>query len=157
MVLNRSIKENITIGNLTASEDGVQLAASRAQALEFIQASDQGFETEIGERGRALSGGERQRISIARALLRDAPILILDEATSSLDSRTEILLNAALEDLQRGRTTLIIAHRLSTIRNADIIIVLEHGQVAESGTFNELYAKNGAFTMLVEAQYSCHP
>jgi len=122
------------------------------QALAFIERSEDGFDTEIGERGRALSGGERQRLSIARAVLRDAPILILDEATSALDSHTEALLTQALDDLTQQRTTLIIAHRLSTVRKADQIIVMDRGAVAEQGTFQELYAAGGLFTQLVESQ-----
>ena len=121
------------VGKMNASDDEIRAAAARAQALSFIEASDDGFETIIGERGRALSGGERQRLSIARAVLRDAPILILDEATSALDSSTEALLTTALEDLKSHRTTLIIAHRLSTIRRADKIIVMDKGCVAEEG------------------------
>src|SRR5581483_11503439 len=128
-------------------------AASRAQALEFIERSDLGFDTPVGERGRMLSGGERQRRSIARALLKDPPILILDEATSALDAVTEAKVNAALDEVMKGRTTFVIAHRLSTIRNATRILLFENGRVIESGTFDELVAKGGRFAELARAQF----
>ena len=128
-------------------------AASRAQALDFIERTDKGFETKAGERGRMLSGGERQRLSIARALLKDPPILILDEATSALDAVTEAKLNAALDEVMRGRTTFVIAHRLSTIRNATRILVFENGRVIENGTFDELVAKGGLYARLARLQF----
>ena len=121
------------------------LAASRAQALEFIERSEKKFDTHAGERGRMLSGGERQRLSIARALLKDPPILILDEATSALDAVTEAKVNAALDEVMKGRTTFVIAHRLSTIRNATRILVFDNGHVIESGTFDELVAQRRPF------------
>jgi ATP-binding cassette subfamily B protein len=131
----------------------MRIAAARAQALEFIERSERKFETNAGERGRMLSGGERQRLSIARALLKDPPILILDEATSALDAVTEAKVNAALDEVMKGRTTFVIAHRLSTIRNATRILVFDSGHVIESGTFDELVAKGGRFAELARAQF----
>jgi len=131
----------------------MRIAAARAQALEFIERSERKFETNAGERGRMLSGGERQRLSIARALLKDPPILILDEATSALDAVTEAKVNAALDEVMKGRTTFVIAHRLSTIRNATRILVFDSGHVIENGTFDELVAKGGRFAELARAQF----
>jgi ABC-type multidrug transport system fused ATPase/permease subunit len=131
----------------------LRIAAGRAQALDFIERSERGFDTNAGERGRMLSGGERQRLSIARALLKDPPILILDEATSALDAVTEAKVNAALDEVMKGRTTFVIAHRLSTIRNATRILVFDNGHVIESGTFDELVAKGGRFAELAKAQF----
>ena len=128
-------------------------AAERAQALEFIERGDLKFETNAGERGRMLSGGERQRLSIARALLKNPPILILDEATSALDAVTEAKVNAALDAVMEGRTTFVIAHRLSTIRNATRILVFRDGKVIENGTFDELVASGGHFADLARAQF----
>lgn len=152
LLFNRSIAENLRVGKPDATEAEMRKAAARAQALDFIERSG-GFETNAGERGRMLSGGERQRLSIARALLKDPPILILDEATSALDAITEAKLNAALDEVMKGRTTFVIAHRLSTIRNATRILVFENGQVIESGTFDELVAKSGHFAELAKAQF----
>ncbi|SFI61713.1 glucan ABC transporter ATP-binding protein/ permease [Bradyrhizobium sp. cf659] len=152
LLFNRSIAENLRVGKPDATEAEMRKAAERAQALEFIERSG-GFETNAGERGRMLSGGERQRLSIARALLKDPPILILDEATSALDALTEAKVNAALDEVMRGRTTFVIAHRLSTIRNATRILVFENGRVIESGTFDELVAKGGHFAELARAQF----
>lgn len=152
LLFNRSIAENLRVGKPDATEAEMRKAADRAQALDFIERSG-GFETNAGERGRMLSGGERQRLSIARALLKDPPILILDEATSALDAVTETKVNAALDEVMRGRTTFVIAHRLSTIRNATRILVFEHGRVIESGTFDELVAKGGHFAELARAQF----
>lgn len=152
LLFNRSIAENLRVGKPDATEAEMRKAAERAQALEFIERSG-GFETNAGERGRMLSGGERQRLSIARALLKDPPILILDEATSALDAVTETKVNAALDEVMRGRTTFVIAHRLSTIRNATRILIFEHGRVIESGTFDELVAKGGHFAELARAQF----
>jgi glucan exporter ATP-binding protein len=153
LLFDRSIADNLRVGKPDATEDELKTAAARAQALEFIERSERGFETKAGERGRMLSGGERQRLSIARALLKDPPILILDEATSALDAVTEAKVNAALDEVMRGRTTFVIAHRLSTIRNATRILVFENGQVMESGTFDELVAKGGRFAELARAQF----
>lgn len=152
LLFNRSIAENLRVGKPDATEGEMRKAAERAQALEFIERSG-GFATNAGERGRMLSGGERQRLSIARALLKDPPILILDEATSALDAVTEAKVNAALDEVMKGRTTFVIAHRLSTIRNATRILVFEHGRVIESGTFDELLAKGGHFAELARAQF----
>ncbi|MGV7214359.1 glucan ABC transporter ATP-binding protein/ permease [Bradyrhizobium sp. UFLA05-112] len=152
LLFNRSIAENLRVGKPDATDADMRLAAERAQALEFIERSG-GFETNAGERGRMLSGGERQRLSIARALLKDPPILILDEATSALDAVTEAKVNAALDEVMRGRTTFVIAHRLSTIRNATRILVFDSGRVIESGTFDELVAKGGHFAALARAQF----
>lgn len=152
LLFNRSIAENLRVGKPDATEAEMRKAAERAQALDFIERSG-GFETNAGERGRMLSGGERQRLSIARALLKDPPILILDEATSALDAVTETKVNAALDEVMRGRTTFVIAHRLSTIRNATRILVFEHGRVIESGTFDELVTKGGHFAELARAQF----
>jgi ABC-type multidrug transport system fused ATPase/permease subunit len=129
------------------------MAARAAEAHEFIMALPQGYETEIGERGVTLSGGQRQRLSIARAFLKDAPILILDEPTSALDAKTEALLLEALDRLRKGRTTLIIAHRLSTIRGADRIVVLQDGLVVEVGTYAELQHRGGPFQQLYDSQF----
>ncbi|SFH83097.1 glucan ABC transporter ATP-binding protein/ permease [Bradyrhizobium sp. Gha] len=152
LLFNRSIAENLRVGKPDATEAEMRKAAERAQALDFIERSG-GFETNAGERGRMLSGGERQRLSIARALLKDPPILILDEATSALDAVTETKVNAALDEVMKGRTTFVIAHRLSTIRNATRILVFENGRVIESGTFDELVAKGGHFAELAKAQF----
>lgn len=152
LLFNRSIEENLRVGKPDATEAEMRKAAERAQALDFIERSG-GFETNAGERGRMLSGGERQRLSIARALLKDPPILILDEATSALDAVTETKVNAALDEVMRDRTTFVIAHRLSTIRNATRILVFENGRVIESGTFDELVAEGGHFAELARAQF----
>jgi ATP-binding cassette, subfamily B, beta-glucan exporter len=153
LLFNRSIAENLRVGKPDATEEDMRIAASRAQALEFIERSDLKFDTNVGERGRMLSGGERQRLSIARALLKDPPILILDEATSALDAVTEARVNAALDEVMKGRTTFVIAHRLSTIRNATRILLFDNGQVIESGTFDELVEKGGRFAELARAQF----
>ena len=153
LLFDRSIADNLRVGKPDATEEEMKLAASRAQALEFIERADKGFDTKAGERGRMLSGGERQRLSIARALLKDPPILILDEATSALDAVTEAKVNAALDEVMRGRATFVIAHRLSTIRNATRILVFENGRVIENGTFDELVAKGGHFAELARAQF----
>lgn len=152
LLFNRSIAENLRVGKPDATEAEMRKAAERAQALDFIERSG-GFETNAGERGRMLSGGERQRLSIARALLKDPPILILDEATSALDAVTEAKVNTALDEVMKGRTTFVIAHRLSTIRNATRILVFENGRVIESGTFDELVGNGGHFAELARAQF----
>ncbi|WP_315767529.1 glucan ABC transporter ATP-binding protein/ permease [Bradyrhizobium sp. SZCCHNR2012] len=156
LLFNRSIRENLLVGKPDATENELRTAAARAQALDFIERSERGFDSNAGERGRMLSGGERQRLSIARALLKDPPILILDEATSALDAVTEAKLNAALDEVMKDRTTFVIAHRLSTIRNATRILVFEAGRVIESGTFDELVAKGGHFAELAKAQFMVH-
>ena len=126
-------------------------AAVAAEADSFIRSKPGGYDEIAGERGQGLSGGERQRLAIARAILKDAPILILDEATSALDNETEAKVKLALERLARGRTTFVIAHRLSTVTNADQILVLDQGRIVERGTFSELIARGGRFLTLVEA------
>jgi ABC-type multidrug transport system fused ATPase/permease subunit len=153
LLFNRSIADNLRIGRPDASDEELRIAAARAQALEFIERGDLKFEANAGERGRMLSGGERQRLSIARALLKDPPILILDEATSALDAVTEAKVNAALDEVMKGRTTFVIAHRLSTIRNATRILVFENGHVIETGTFDELVGRGGHFAELAKAQF----
>jgi len=153
LLFNRSIADNLRVGKSDATDDEMRAAAGRAQALDFIERNEQGFSANAGERGRMLSGGERQRLSIARALLKDPPILILDEATSALDAITEAKVNAALDEVMRGRTTFVIAHRLSTIRKATRILVFENGRVIESGTFDELVTKGGHFAEMARAQF----
>jgi ATP-binding cassette subfamily B protein len=153
LLFNRSIAENLRIGKSDASGAELRLAAERAQALDFIATSASGFDSRVGERGRSLSGGERQRLSIARALLKDPPILILDEATSALDARTEGRLLAALDEVMKGRTTFVIAHRLATVRKADRILMFEHGRIVEAGSFDELVALGGRFAELARAQF----
>lgn len=149
-LFNRSIAENIRIGRPDATDEEVIAAAKLAEADEFIQKKADGYGFIIGERGAALSGGERQRLAIARAILKDAPILILDEATSALDTQTEAKIQRALNALLRGRTTFIIAHRLSTVANADQILVLKDGHIIERGRFAELVAQGGTFTRMVQ-------
>ena len=151
-LFSATIRENIAQGNPEASEEQIRLAARRAQAEDFILKLPQGFDTPLGERGVNLSGGQRQRISIARAFLKDAPVLILDEPTSALDAGTERDLLGALEELMKGRTTIIIAHRLSTIRRADLIGVLEGGRLIEFGTRSELMGSRGRFHDLVTSE-----
>jgi glucan exporter ATP-binding protein len=153
LLFNRSIAENLRVGNPNATEAELHDAAARAQALEFIERNPEGFEARVGERGRLLSGGERQRLSIARALLKDPPILILDEATSALDPLTEARLNMALDEVMKGRTTFVIAHRLATIRDATRILVFRQGRIVETGTFDELRRRGGFFAELAEAQF----
>jgi ATP-binding cassette subfamily B protein/subfamily B ATP-binding cassette protein MsbA len=149
-----SVAENIAYGRLDATRDEIAEAARAANADDFIRRLPQRYDTVLGERGATLSGGERQRLSIARALLKNAPVLILDEPTSSLDSDTEALLLEALERLMTGRTTFVIAHRLSTIRRADRILVLEHGSIVEHGTHDQLLRMSGAYSRLHAHQYA---
>jgi len=149
-----SVAENIAYGRPSASRADIEAAARAANAHEFVQRLPEGYDTVIGERGTTLSGGERQRLSIARALLKNAPILILDEPTSALDAETERAILEALGRLMLGRTTFIIAHRLSTVRRADRIILLKEGRIAESGTHDELLARGGAYARFHELQFS---
>ncbi|HEY5963004.1 MAG TPA: glucan ABC transporter ATP-binding protein/ permease [Xanthobacteraceae bacterium] len=157
LLFNRSIVENLKIGKPEAETEEIRLAAERAQALGFIESDRHGFDSRVGERGRLLSGGERQRLAIARALLKDAPILILDEATSALDAKTETMLLAALDEVMRGRTTFVIAHRLATVRKADKILMFQDGCIVETGTFDELVRANGRFAELARAQFMAPP
>ena len=153
MLFARSIRENLQVGRPDVTDEEMIAALERAQASEFLMRQMDGLDTILGERGRSLSGGERQRLSIARALLKNPPILVLDEATSALDAATERKLQRALDEVMRGRTTFVIAHRLATIRNADRILVFEQGRIVETGTFDELVAKGGRFAELARAQF----
>jgi ATP-binding cassette subfamily B protein len=153
MLFARTIRENLLVGKPDATEAEMNEALARAQATEVMARQSDGLDTLVGERGRTLSGGERQRLSIARALLKDPPILILDEATSALDAATEAKLQKALDEVMKGRTTFVIAHRLATIRNATRILVFEQGRVVEIGNFEELVAQGGRFAALARAQY----
>ncbi|GJE26107.1 glucan ABC transporter ATP-binding protein/ permease [Methylobacterium organophilum] len=153
MLFARSIRENLQVGRPDATDAEMMEALERAQAMEFMARQPDGLDTVIGERGRSLSGGERQRLSIARALLKNPPVLILDEATSALDAATERKLQGALEAVMEGRTTFVIAHRLATIRNADRILVFHEGRIVEAGHFEELVAQGGRFAELARAQF----
>jgi glucan exporter ATP-binding protein len=153
LLFNRSIAENLQVGKPDATEAEMRSAVERAQALEFIERKFQGFDDNVGERGRSLSGGERQRLSIARALLKDPPILILDEATSALDTDTEAKVMLALDEVMKGRTTFVIAHRLSTVRKASRILVFDRGKIVEKGTFDELVNAGGRFARLAQQQF----
>ena len=149
-----TVRNNITYArNNQYSEDEINNAAEHAYAIDFIKNLEQGMDTIIGENGVLLSGGQRQRVAIARALLRDNPILILDEATSALDTESERAIQAALNELQMNRTSLVIAHRLSTIENSDEIIVLSDGEIVERGNHNELIKKNGTYAQLHQIQF----
>lgn len=148
-----TIKENIAYGNLEASDEEIIQAAKRANIHDYVMTLEDGYDTQIGERGIKLSGGQKQRLSIARVFLKNPSILILDEATSALDNATEILIQEALDELCKGRTTIVVAHRLSTIKNADEIVVIEDHKVSERGTHEELLTREGLYTRLYKAQF----
>jgi ATP-binding cassette subfamily B protein len=148
-----SALDNLRFGREEASVDELRAAAKAAEAEAFLDALPQGFETPLGERAKTLSGGQRQRLAIARALVRGAPILLLDEATSALDAENERLVQRALADAMRGRTTLVIAHRLATVLAADRIVVMEAGRVVDEGTHAELIARGGLYARLAELQF----
>ena len=150
-LLNRSIEDNIRVGRADASYDDIHRAAEAAAAQDFILSKADGYDTMVGERGGQLSGGERQRIAIARAVLKDAPILVLDEATSALDVETEDRVKEAIDELRRDRTTFIIAHRLTTVRDADLVVFMDKGRIVEMGGFAELSLRNGRFASLLRA------
>jgi glucan exporter ATP-binding protein len=154
MLFNRSIRDNLIVGRPAATDEEIEQACRMADAHEFIVRQQDGYDTMIGERGTTLSGGQRQRLAIARALLKNPPILILDEATSALDAATEARVSKALKTLMAGRTTFIIAHRLSTVREADEILVFDDGRIVEQGSFSSLLARQGRFAELVETQLS---
>ena len=152
-LFNGTIRENILYGRLDASEEEMIEAAKRANIHDYVMTLEKGYDTEIGERGVRLSGGQKQRLSIARFFLKDPAILILDEATSALDNTTEILIQEALDELCRGRTTLVVAHRLSTVRNASSIVVIANGEIKEQGTHEELMAKDTMYRELYSLQF----
>ena len=157
MLFNRSIRDNLRIGSPDATDEQVEQACRLADAHDFIMRQPQGYDTTVGERGATLSGGQRQRLAIARALLKNPPILILDEATSALDAATEARVSRAMQTLMEGRTTFIIAHRLSTVRDADEILVFDNGQVVERGRFDALVQRGGRFAQLVATQLAGAP
>ena len=155
VLFGRSILENIRYSRPEASDDEVRQAAEDANAWEFIERFPEGWQTQVGERGVQLSGGQRQRIAIARAMLRNPKLLVLDEATSSLDPESEALVQGALETLMKGRTSLVIAHRLSTVRHADVIAFLHEGRIAEMGSHDELMAlEGGRYRAFVQKQWN---
>jgi subfamily B ATP-binding cassette protein MsbA len=154
ILFNDTVRRNIELGRLGASSDEITAAAKHAFAYDFIMQKPDGFDTVIGEKGVSLSGGQRQRIAIARAVLKNAPILVLDEATSALDTESERAVQSALDELMKGRTTICIAHRLSTILHADLIVVLDQGRIVETGRHAELVQRGGVYQKLYELQFA---
>jgi ABC-type multidrug transport system fused ATPase/permease subunit len=154
ILFNETVRKNIELGRPGATKDEILAAARHAYAYDFIMEKPHGFDTIVGEKGVLLSGGQRQRIAIARAVLRNAPILILDEATSALDTESERAVQAALDDLMKDRTTLCIAHRLSTILHADVIVVLDQGRIVETGRHDELVKRGGVYQKLYDLQFA---
>jgi ATP-binding cassette, subfamily B, bacterial MsbA len=157
VLFNETIRRNIELGRPGANDAEIHAAAQHAHAFEFIKEKPHGYDTLVGEKGVELSGGQRQRIAIARALVRNAPILILDEATSALDPESVRIVQAACEELMQGRTTFCIAHNLSTIQNADVIVVFEQGRIVEMGRHTELMARDGVYRRLFELQFKSEP
>ena len=154
VLFSSSVRENIAYGRPEATIEQIVAAAKQAEAHEFILAMEKGYETTIGERGSTLSGGQRQRLALARAFLKDSPILILDEPTAALDTETEATVLTALRRLREGRTVLIVAHRLVTVRDATEVFVMEDGRIAERGTHDQLLARHGHYAHLVQLQFS---
>ncbi len=152
-LFNGTVRENIAYGDLAADDAAIEKAARAARAHDFIATLPEGYHTWIGERGVKLSVGQKQRVSIARVLLKDPPIVIFDEATSNIDTETEVKIREALNVLTRGRTTFIIAHRLSTLHDVDRIVVVDHGCIVEQGTHEDLMARGGLYAGLYEAQF----
>jgi subfamily B ATP-binding cassette protein MsbA len=157
ILFNDTIRRNIELGRLGATNDEIVAAAKHAHAYDFITQKPEGFDAIIGEKGVSLSGGQRQRLAIARAVLKNAPILVLDEALSALDSESERIVQNALDELMKGRTTICIAHRLSTILHADMIVVLDQGRIVETGRHAELLQHNGVYRRLYELQFQSPP
>jgi subfamily B ATP-binding cassette protein MsbA len=154
ILFNDTILRNIELGRLGATKEEIIAAAKHAHAYEFIMQKPEGFDEVIGEKGVSLSGGQRQRIAIARAVVKGAPILILDEATNALDAESERAVQTALDELMKGRTTICIAHRLSTVLHADMIVVMDHGSIVETGRHEELIKRGGAYQKLYELQFA---
>jgi subfamily B ATP-binding cassette protein MsbA len=152
-LFNDTVRNNIAYGNADMAQEKIERAAQAALIHDFVLQLPEKYDAVIGERGQRLSGGQRQRIAVARALLKDAPVLILDEATSALDAESEKLVQMALQNLMRGRTTLVIAHRLSTVRRADCIVVIERGKIVEQGTHEELIGRDGHYNRLYRLQF----
>ena len=153
VLFNDTITNNIRLGRLDASDDDVIAAAKAAAAHDFILEQPNGYDTIVGESGGRLSGGQRQRISIARAILRDAPVLLLDEATSALDASSEQQIQKALDELAQGRTTIVVAHRLATVQNADMLLVMDQGKIVERGSHQDLMKKDGLYASLCALQH----
>jgi len=153
VLFNGTVRENLLFGRPEATDAELENAARAARADDFIAALPEAYETVVGERGVKLSGGQKQRLAIARALLKDPPIVVLDEATSNIDSETEVRIQAALERLVAGRTTLIIAHRLSTLRSVDRLVVMDHGRIVETGRHDDLLQRGGLYAALYDAQF----